>query len=108
MEHSNVRLPRGVDRLLSRVLVTPNVHKVHHSRMLAETNSNYANVLTVWDRVLGTFTPSERAYSVVYGLDDADPARISSFPALLAMPFTESDPASVPDTNVRRGAATAR
>jgi sterol desaturase/sphingolipid hydroxylase (fatty acid hydroxylase superfamily) len=69
-EHSNVRLPRAIDRLLSLVLVTPNVHKVHHSRLLAETNSNYANVLTLWDRVLGTFTPSERAYTVQYGLDD--------------------------------------
>jgi sterol desaturase/sphingolipid hydroxylase (fatty acid hydroxylase superfamily) len=67
-EHSNVRLPRAIDRLLSLVLVTPNVHKVHHSRLLAETNSNYANVLTLWDRVLGTFTPSERAYTVQYGL----------------------------------------
>jgi sterol desaturase/sphingolipid hydroxylase (fatty acid hydroxylase superfamily) len=108
MEHSNVRLPRAVDRLLSHLLVTPNVHKVHHSRMLAETNSNYANVLTVWDRIFGTFTSSERAYSVVYGLDDADPARIASFPALLAMPFASPDEVSVPDANVRHGAATAR
>lgn len=87
LEHSNVRLPRAMDRLLSIVLVTPNLHKVHHSRVLAETNSNYANVLTLWDRLLGTFTPSERAYSVIYGLDDADPAQLASFPALLAMPF---------------------
>jgi sterol desaturase/sphingolipid hydroxylase (fatty acid hydroxylase superfamily) len=76
--------------------------------MLAETNSNYANVLTVWDRIFGTFTSSERAYSVVYGLDDADPARIASFPALLAMPFALPDEVSVSDTNVRHGAATAR
>jgi sterol desaturase/sphingolipid hydroxylase (fatty acid hydroxylase superfamily) len=87
IEHSNVRLPRALDRVLSTVMVTPNLHKVHHSRLIAETNSNYANVLTLWDRMLGTFTPSDRAYTVKYGLDDADPVTLGSFPALLAEPF---------------------
>jgi sterol desaturase/sphingolipid hydroxylase (fatty acid hydroxylase superfamily) len=91
MEHSNVRLWRPLDRLLSMVWVTPNVHKVHHSRALAETNSNYGNVLTLYDRLLGTFTPSERAYSVVYGLNDADPSRAASLPGLLMMPFEPPD-----------------
>lgn len=94
LEHSNIRLPRGVDRVLSTILVTPNLHKVHHSRVVAETNSNYANVLTLWDRLLGTFTPSDRAYTLTYGLDEADPARLHSFPALMGMPFE-------PDRKVR-------
>jgi len=108
IEHSNVRLPRAVDRALSVVMVTPNLHKVHHSRRLAETNSNYANVLTVWDRVLGTFTPSHRAYTVVYGLDDADPTRLGSFSALLGMPFAARETVPVPDTKVREHAPAAR
>ncbi len=108
IEHSNVRLPRQVDRVLSVLFVTPNLHKIHHSRLLSETNSNYANVLTAWDRLLGTFTRTERAYSVVYGLDDADPARSGSFSALLAMPFEPAETASVPDTKVRSDAAAAR
>jgi sterol desaturase/sphingolipid hydroxylase (fatty acid hydroxylase superfamily) len=116
MEHSNIRIWPRLDRVLSVVFVTPNVHKIHHSRDLAETNTNYANVLTLYDRLLGTFTPSERAYSVVYGLDDADPVRSQSFPGLLAMPFAPaaevraaSDGASpVPDTNVRKSASFAR
>jgi sterol desaturase/sphingolipid hydroxylase (fatty acid hydroxylase superfamily) len=108
VEHSNVRLPRAVDRVLSAVLVTPNLHKVHHSRLLAETNSNYANVLTLWDRLLGTFTSSERAYTVVYGLDDANPAQVGSFSALLAMPFEGEEAVSVPDTKVRNHAPAAR
>ena len=107
-EHSNVRLPPAVDRVLSKVLVTPNVHKVHHSRLLDETNSNYANVLTVWDRLLGTFTSSDRAYDVVYGLDDADPAQLSSFPALLAMPFASTVEPTVPDIKVRKHAPAGR
>ena len=58
------------------------IHMIHHSRELSETNSNDGNVLSIYDRVLGTFTPSERAYTVVYGLDDADPVRSASFPGL--------------------------
>jgi sterol desaturase/sphingolipid hydroxylase (fatty acid hydroxylase superfamily) len=81
---------------------------VHHSRLLAETNSNYANVLTVWDRLLGTFTPSERAYTVVYGLDDVDPARMRGFWALLRMPFGVEERVPVPDTNIRDRAPAAR
>jgi len=108
IEHSNVRLPRDVDSLLSNVLVTPNVHKVHHSRLLRETNSNYANVLTLWDRILGTFMPSERAYTVVYGLDDSDPAQLTSFPALLAMPFAATEADAEPDTKVRDRVPAAR
>ena|SRR2546423_84556 len=71
----------------SLLWVTPSVHKIHHSRERAQTNSNYGNLLTVYDRMLGTFTPSDRARSVTYGLDEADPARIGSFGALLSMPF---------------------
>jgi sterol desaturase/sphingolipid hydroxylase (fatty acid hydroxylase superfamily) len=86
-EHGNIRLWPRVDRLLSFVWVTPNVHKIHHSRERSETNSNYGNVLTLYDRLLGTYTRSDRAPSVVYGLDDADPARIGSFGGLMTMPF---------------------
>jgi len=87
LEHGNIRLWNPLDRALSLVWVTPNVHKIHHSRELAETNSNYGNVLTIYDRMLGTFTPSDRAVSVVYGVNDADPTRIASFGGLLSMPF---------------------
>ena len=87
LEHGNIRLWSPLDRVLSLFWVTPNVHKIHHSREMGETNSNYGNVLTLYDRLLGTYTSSDRAASVVYGLDDADPAGISSFRWLLSMPF---------------------
>jgi sterol desaturase/sphingolipid hydroxylase (fatty acid hydroxylase superfamily) len=86
-EHGNIRLWRPLDRALSLVWVTPNVHKIHHSRARAETNSNYGNVLSIYDRAFGTFTPSERAASVVYGLDEVNAARSGSFGGLLALPF---------------------
>jgi sterol desaturase/sphingolipid hydroxylase (fatty acid hydroxylase superfamily) len=108
IEHANIRLWPPLDRVLSLVWVTPNVHKIHHSRDLAETNSNYANLLTIYDRLLGTYTPSQRAASVVYGLDDADPNAVASFPGLLSMPFRESDGSLLPDTKVRIGASAGR
>jgi sterol desaturase/sphingolipid hydroxylase (fatty acid hydroxylase superfamily) len=109
LEHSNVRLWRPLDRVLSLVWVTPNVHKMHHSRAIAETNSNYGNVLSIYDRLLGTFTTSGRAATVVYGLDDADPVTSASFGALLAMPFHSSAPREdVPDTKIRMDAPAAR
>jgi len=89
--HANIRLWAPLDRLLSRVWVTPNVHKIHHSRQLTETNSNYGTILTIYDRLLGTYTPAERAQSVVYGLEEADPVRSASFPGLLSMPFTRAE-----------------
>src|SRR5262245_28998257 len=89
IEHANIRLWAPLDRVLSLVFVTPNVHKVHHSRKVAEANSNYANLVTLYDRLLGTYTPSDRAESVVYGLDGVDPGAVGSFPGLLSMPFRD-------------------
>jgi len=101
IEHANIRLAPSYDRLLSLLWVTPNVHKMHHSRKVSEANSNYANLLTVYDRLLGTYTPSDRAATVEYGLDDTDPRTVASFPGLLAMPFASAASVPLPDANVR-------
>jgi sterol desaturase/sphingolipid hydroxylase (fatty acid hydroxylase superfamily) len=87
LEHANLRVAPALDTLLSRAWVTPNVHKIHHSRRRAETDSNYGNLFTIHDRVLGTFRPAEHVSSVEYGLEKVDPAEIQSFGALLAMPW---------------------
>jgi len=100
IEHANIRLWPSLDRVLSLVFVTPNVHKIHHSRKVAEANSNYANLVTLYDRLLGTYTPAERAAAVQYGLDDADPSKLGSFPALLSMPFQRAE-AGAPDRKIR-------
>jgi sterol desaturase/sphingolipid hydroxylase (fatty acid hydroxylase superfamily) len=95
LEHSNVRMRPALDTLLSGVWVTPNMHKIHHSRLRPETDSNYGNLFTVHDRLFGTFVPTERAPSVRYGLDDVDPAKIQSVGALFAMPWRRSSPGEV-------------
>ena len=89
IEHANIRLWPALDRMLSLIWVTPNVHKIHHSRQVAETNSNYANLLTIYDRALGTYTPSSRAASVTYGLEDGEDMGRASFAGLVMMPFRD-------------------
>jgi len=108
IEHANIRLWVPLDRVLSLVWVTPNVHKIHHSRQVSETNSNYANLLTVYDRLLGTYTPATHAEAVVYGLDDAERLAEAPLPGLLTLPFESDREASVPDRKVRLQAGTGR
>jgi sterol desaturase/sphingolipid hydroxylase (fatty acid hydroxylase superfamily) len=87
LEHANIRPWRSLDRVVSLLWVTPNMHKVHHSNDSAETDSNYGNILSLYDRLLHTFTPTDRAFSVIYGLTDTDAVRAESLPRLLSMPF---------------------
>ncbi len=58
--HGNVRLPAAVDRVLRLFMVTPDMHRVHHSVDPAETNTNYGFNLSVWDRMLGTYKAEPR------------------------------------------------
>ncbi|HYL16531.1 MAG TPA: sterol desaturase family protein [Terriglobales bacterium] len=85
LEHANMRLWLPLDRFLSFAWVTPNMHKVHHSRAQAQTDSNYGNLLAVFDRGFHTFTQTEQAFGVVYGLDDSDSKRQKSFVSLLTL-----------------------
>ena len=59
--HSNVRLPAGLDRVLRLVLVTPDMHRVHHSVIRRETDSNYGFNLPWWDRIFGTYRDQPEA-----------------------------------------------
>lgn len=86
-EHMNVRLWQPLDTALSFVIGTPNMHKIHHSRLESETNTNYGNILSLFDRVLGTFTPSQRADSIDTGLDGHDDVETQRFVRLLYLPF---------------------
>ena len=86
-EHANVRIPLGLDRVLRLIFTTPNMHKVHHSRFAVETNTNYGNIFSVFDRVFQTLTPSERGLRILYGLTGFDDPTVQSTLGLLAVPF---------------------
>jgi sterol desaturase/sphingolipid hydroxylase (fatty acid hydroxylase superfamily) len=58
--HANIRLPLRIDAALRRVLVTPDMHRVHHSVDRAEHDSNYGFALSVWDRIFGTYIAQPR------------------------------------------------
>lgn len=80
--HSNVKLPLGFDRVLRRFIVTPDMHRVHHSTIVAETNSNYGFSLSLWDRIFSSYTaqPSKGHDGMVIGLEeyqDAGPASLT-------------------------------
>ena len=58
--HSNIRIPAAIDRVMRLVVVTPDMHRVHHSIIPHETNSNFGFNLPWWDRLLGTYRPQPR------------------------------------------------
>ena len=91
--HSNVALPLAVDKALSWLVVTPNMHKFHHHHEVPWTDRNYGNVLSVWDRVFGTFVYGDTA-DVVYGLDITDPAQSDNIKYQMGLPFNRSVPTS--------------
>ena len=69
--HSNVQLPLVLDGVLRRVIVTPDMHRVHHSHLANETNSNFGFNLSVWDRLFGTYLaqPAAGHAGMVIGID---------------------------------------
>lgn len=66
--HANIALPPALDRAMSWIIVSPDMHKVHHHYKLPYTDSNYGNIFSLWDRLFGTFLRMERG-SIVYGVD---------------------------------------
>ena len=89
--HANVRVPWWIDRPLSLFIVTPDLHRVHHSSHQPETDSNFGAVLTIWDRLLGTYRrkSTEALATQETGLSDAQDARSRNFFWLLILPFIE-------------------
>jgi sterol desaturase/sphingolipid hydroxylase (fatty acid hydroxylase superfamily) len=70
--HANIRLPSSIERIARWFIVTPDMHEIHHSIEQRETDSNYGNFLSVWDRIFGSFTFKAAAEQVRIGLPDWD------------------------------------
>jgi sterol desaturase/sphingolipid hydroxylase (fatty acid hydroxylase superfamily) len=85
--HANIKMPKQVDKILSYILVSPDMHKVHHHFMLPFTDSNYGNIFSVWDRLLGTYMELDRE-KIIYGVDVfPDEKENSNIKDLLKQPF---------------------
>ena len=87
--HGNVRIPLAVDRLLRLFVVTPDMHRVHHSVKPFETNSNFGFNLPWWDRLLGTYRdqPEDGHKAMIIGLSQFQENLKQTLPWLLALPF---------------------
>jgi sterol desaturase/sphingolipid hydroxylase (fatty acid hydroxylase superfamily) len=68
-QHAAIRLPTRIESVLGWLLVTPAIHRVHHSRLRGETDSNYGAVFSFWDRLFGTYTPPLQASGSAMGLN---------------------------------------
>ena len=116
--HSNVQFPEKMDRWLRLLIVTPALHRVHHSRLRDETDSNYSSVFSFWDRIAKTLRLRWDGQPVNFGLNEFGATRWERLPSLLRMPFvslkqqaevTEKDrekiPAKLPKSSPPAGGA---
>jgi sterol desaturase/sphingolipid hydroxylase (fatty acid hydroxylase superfamily) len=88
--HSNVRMTAWQDRLLRWIVVTPDMHRVHHSVIQRETNSNFGFNLPWWDVLLGTYRsqPAEGHEQMTIGLPHLrDEMQVDRLPGILMLPF---------------------
>lgn len=91
--HGNVRLNLQVDRLLRLLLVTPEMHRVHHSILPRETNSNFGFCFPWWDRLLGTYRAQPEAghLAMTIGLENYREQKWLELPWMLLVPFVRAD-----------------
>jgi len=96
--HANIKLPKKVDHALSYFLVSPDMHKVHHHYVLPYTDSNYGNIFSIWDRILGTYMELDRE-KIVYGVDVfPDEVENGKIWSLLKQPFQKyQKPTIIPE-----------
>jgi sterol desaturase/sphingolipid hydroxylase (fatty acid hydroxylase superfamily) len=88
--HANISLPVAIDKWLSYLLISPNMHKVHHHRLQPYTDTNYGAVFSIWDRLLGTFSHLPMQ-DIRYGIDRYYPAeKDEELGTLLKKPFLPS------------------
>ena len=87
--HGNIHMSHGLDRFLRLIVVTPDMHRVHHSVVIKETNSNFGFNFPWWDRMFGTYRaqPAAGHESMAIGLSQFRDQKRLSLPWMLALPF---------------------
>jgi sterol desaturase/sphingolipid hydroxylase (fatty acid hydroxylase superfamily) len=89
LTHANISLPKKLDKALSYIIVTPNMHKFHHHYQMPWTDSNFGNMFSIWDRLFSTFVYGKTA-DIKYGLDITDHRDDENFLQQLKLPFDKS------------------
>ena len=85
--HANIAIRPGWDRILQHVFVTPNMHKVHHAIAEKESDSNFSNIFSVWDRLFRTYRRKKKYSGIRYGLDYVPTHSVKTFWHLLKLPW---------------------
>ena len=89
LSHANINMPKGLDKVLSLVFVTPNMHKFHHHFERPWTDTNFGNMFSFWDRIFGTFV-YDNPKKIVYGLDVLDGKLDEDVGYQLKVPFDKN------------------
>ncbi|WP_320046285.1 sterol desaturase family protein [uncultured Ilyobacter sp.] len=89
--HSNIKIPINLDIMLSKVIVTPYLHRIHHSIKYRESNSNYSSFLIIWDKIFRSFTPQGEVSTPKYGIPGYNEEEAQKFYFLLRQPFLNFD-----------------
>lgn len=85
--HANIPLPKKLDKILSYIIISPDMHKIHHHYKLPYTDSNYGNIFSLWDRIFGTYSYLDRD-KIIYGVDThMNPNEHNELSNLLKIPF---------------------
>lgn len=85
--HSNVALPERFDKVLRLVIVSPNMHRVHHSEIQAETDSNFSSIFSFWDRLFKTFCFRSDIENIRYGLKEIRSEKSQTVLGMLRTPW---------------------
>lgn len=100
--HSNLRLPRGFERILQTLIVTPRMHEVHHSVVQDETDSNYSAIFSIWDRLHRSMRLLPAHAELTIGVAAFRSARETRVLPSLVHPFQRPRPWKLPDGRVPR------
>jgi sterol desaturase/sphingolipid hydroxylase (fatty acid hydroxylase superfamily) len=89
--HANIVVPKWLDNVLSPIFVTPDMHRVHHHYRMPYTDTNFGNIFSFWDRLLGTYSEVDNT-KLIYGVDThMDAADHSSIGQMLKIPFVKRE-----------------
>jgi sterol desaturase/sphingolipid hydroxylase (fatty acid hydroxylase superfamily) len=100
-EHANVRLPARLERGVRRVFVTPELHRVHHSLRVDESNANFATMFSFWDRLFGTLREARDPEAMQFGDPELRDPAVQTLPWLLWQPFRGWRPGAAPAAQAR-------
>ncbi len=87
--HANIIVPEKIDKPISWIFVSPNMHKIHHHYMRPYTDSNYSNIFSLWDRLFGTFQYTDPK-TLRYGLDVLEDSKDENLGYLFKIPFDKN------------------